>query len=95
AGGSMLIFPEVEANRAENAGISDGVDGQLPFLAAYPVTAADLVQFAAAVDITNCPGAPRLKSFAGHPNTTAVPHEGLVLQPQDSVTQIIGHFADA
>ncbi|KIJ48189.1 class II peroxidase, partial [Sphaerobolus stellatus SS14] len=49
ADGSVLVFPDVEANRAENAGIADGVNGQLPFLAAHPVTAADLVQFAAAV----------------------------------------------
>jgi cytochrome c peroxidase len=95
ADGSVLVFPDVEANRAENAGISDGVDGQLPFLAAHPVTAADLVQFAAAVGITNCPGAPRLKFFAGRPNATAPPPEGLVPEPQFSVTQIIDRFADA
>jgi len=95
ADGSVLVFPDVEANRAENAGIADGVDGQLPFLAAHPVTAADLVQFAAAVGITNCPGAPRLKFFAGRPNATAVPPEGLVPAPQDSATKIIERFADA
>lgn len=95
ADGSVLIFPDVEPNRAENAGISDGVDGQLPFLARHPVTAADLVQFAATVGITNCPGAPRLKFFAGRPNATAPPPEGLVPEPQDSVTQILERFADA
>jgi len=95
ADGSVLVFPDVEANRAENAGIADGVDGQLPFLAAHPVTAADLVQFAAAVGITNCPGAPRLKFFAGRPNATAPPPEGLVPSPADSATKIIDRFADA
>jgi len=95
ADGSVLVFPDVEANRAENAGIADGVDGQLPFLAAHPVTAADLVQFAAAVGITNCPGAPRLKFFAGRPNATAVPPEGLVPAPDQSATQLLERFQDA
>jgi len=95
ADGSVLVFPDIEANRAENAGIADGVDGQLPFLAAHPVSAADLVQFAAAVGITNCAGAPRLKFFAGRPNATAPPPEGLVPAPEHSVTQILNRFADA
>ncbi|KIJ34465.1 class II peroxidase [Sphaerobolus stellatus SS14] len=95
ADGSVLVFPDVEANRAENAGISDGVQGQLPFLSRHPVTAADLVQFAAAVGITNCPGAPRLKFFTGRPNATAVPPEGLVPSPADDVTTILARFADA
>ncbi|KIJ25526.1 class II peroxidase [Sphaerobolus stellatus SS14] len=95
ADGSVLVFPDVEANRAENAGISDGVQGQLPFLANHPVTAADLVQFAAAVGITNCPGSPRLKFFTGRPNATAPPPEGLVPNPADSVTKILARFDDA
>ncbi|KAF8575079.1 class II peroxidase [Ramaria rubella] len=95
ADGSVLVFPDVEANRAENAGIADGVQGQLPFLSRHPVTAADLVQFAAAVGITNCPGAPRLTFFTGRPNATAPPPEGLVPAPQDTVTQIIDRFGDA
>ncbi|KIJ26750.1 class II peroxidase, partial [Sphaerobolus stellatus SS14] len=55
----------------------------------------DLVQFAAAVGITNCPGAPRLKFFTGRPNATAPPPEGLVPAPSDSVTTILARFADA
>ncbi|KIJ36138.1 class II peroxidase [Sphaerobolus stellatus SS14] len=95
ADGSVLVFPDVEANRSENAGIADGVNGQLRFLAAHPVTAADLVRFAAAVGITNCPGASRLKFFTGRPNATAPSPEGLVPNPADSVTKILARFADA
>jgi hypothetical protein len=94
ADGSMLIFPNVEPNFAANNGISDSVDALLPFLAAHPVTAGDLIQFAAAVGISNCPGAPKLEFKAGRPNATAPAPDGLIPEPQDSVTKILARFAD-
>ncbi|KIJ23725.1 class II peroxidase, partial [Sphaerobolus stellatus SS14] len=87
-------YIECQGESCRNAGISDGVQGQLPYLARHPGTAADPVQFAAAVGITNCPGAPRLKFFTGRPNATAPP-EGLIPAPSDSVTKILARFADA
>ena len=48
-----------------------------------------VVQFAAAVALTNCPGAPRLPFFAGRPNATAPAVEGLIPEPQDSVDAIL------
>ena len=59
----MLIFPNVEPNFAANLGISDSVDALLPFLATHNVTAGDLIQFAGAVGLTTCPGAPRISFF--------------------------------
>lgn len=96
ADGSMLIFPNVEPNFAANNGISDSVDALLPFLAAHPdVSAGDLIQFAAAVGIANCPGAPRLQFLTGRPNATAPAPDGLIPEPQDSVTKILQRFDDA
>lgn len=90
----MLIFPDVEPNFSANNGISDSVDALLPFLASHNVTAGDLIQFAGAVGITNCPGAPRLEFKAGRPNATAAAPDGLIPEPQDSVDKILARFAD-
>ncbi|KAF8528404.1 manganese peroxidase [Hysterangium stoloniferum] len=95
ADGSMILFPNVEPNFAENLGISDSVFFLTPFSASHPVTAGDLIQFATAVGITNCPGAPRLEFLAGRPNATAPAPDGLVPGPQDSVATIFARFADA
>ncbi|KAF8576337.1 class II peroxidase [Ramaria rubella] len=95
ADGSMLIFPNVEPNFHANLGISDSVEALLPFLANHSqVTAGDLIQFAAAVGISNCPGAPRLEFLTGRPNATAPAPDGLIPEPQDSVDKILARFID-
>ncbi|KAF8581453.1 class II peroxidase [Ramaria rubella] len=95
ADGSMLIFPNVEPNFAANLGISDSVDALLPFLAAHnTITAGDLIQFAGAVGLTNCPGAPQLEFLAGRPNATAPAPDGLIPEPQDDVDKIFARFDD-
>lgn len=56
ADGSMLLFPTVEPGFHANAGIDDSVNNLIPFLAKYPdISAGDLVQFAGAVALSNCP----------------------------------------
>ncbi|EKM55998.1 uncharacterized protein PHACADRAFT_94399 [Phanerochaete carnosa HHB-10118-sp] len=96
ADGSMLIFPTVEPSFAANVGINDSVDSLTPFMSQFPsITAADLVQFAGAVALSNCPGAPQLEFLAGRPNATAPAVEGLIPEPQDNITSILDRFADA
>ena len=52
----MLLFPNNEPNYSANIGISVPVQKLLPFLAKHPsVSAGDLVQFAGAVGLSNCP----------------------------------------
>ena len=52
----MLIFPTVEPAFFANLGIADSVNNLIPFLSQFPkISAGDLVQFAGAVAITNCP----------------------------------------
>jgi manganese peroxidase len=92
----MLVFPTVEPNFSANNGIDDSVNNLIPFLARHPtISAGDLVQFAGAVALTNCPGAPRLEFMAGRKNATAAAVDGLIPEPQDSVDKILTRFADA
>ena len=92
----MLIFPEVEPNYPANLGISDSVGVLLPFLQSHPtIGAADLVQFAGAVALTNCPGAPQVQFLAGRKDATEPAPEGLIPEPQDSVDSILARFDDA
>jgi len=95
ADGSMIIFDDIETNFAANNGIDDSVDALSPFLATHAVTAGDLIQFAGAVGITNCPGAPQLEFLAGRPNATVPATDGTVPKPEDPVTMIVNRFTDA
>jgi len=95
ADGSMITFPNAEPNFAPNAGIIDSVEFLTPFLASHNVTAGDLIQFAAAVGITNCPGAPQLQFLAGRPTAVAPAPDGLIPEPQQDLTTIFSRFADA
>ncbi|KAJ7889466.1 manganese peroxidase, partial [Mycena olivaceomarginata] len=95
ADGSMLLFPTIEPNFHANNGIDDSVNNLIPFLSKHRVSAADLVQFAGAVALSNCPGAPQLEFMAGRPNTTIPAIDGLIPEPQDNVTSILERFADA
>jgi manganese peroxidase len=96
ADGSIIIFSNIEANFHENIGILDSIDLLTPFLASHPqVSPGDLIQFATAVGISNCPGAPRLEFLLGRPNATAPSPDGLIPEPQDSVDQIFDRMDDA
>ncbi|KAJ7455088.1 manganese peroxidase [Mycena latifolia] len=95
ADGSMLLFSDKEPNFKGNEGIDDSVDALLHFLPKHNVSAGDLVQFAGAVALSNCPGAPKLEFLAGRPNTTILPQPGLIPLPEDSVDKILARMADA
>jgi catalase (peroxidase I) len=95
ADGSMIIFADIETNFHANNGIDDSVDSLKPFLQRHLVTAGDLIQFAGAVGITNCPGAPRLEFLAGRPNATFPASDKTVPEPSDDVTTILERMGDA
>ena len=76
-------------------GIGDSVAFLQPFLQRHLVTAGDLIQFAGAVAVSNCPGAPRLEFLAGRPNATIPASNGTVPLPENSVDQILERMGDA
>ncbi|KAJ6551134.1 manganese peroxidase 3 [Mycena capillaripes] len=96
ADGSIFYFDPIETAFPANNGIDDIVDRQSEFYDRYnaTITAGDLIQFAGAVGVSNCPGAPRLEFLLGRPQATAASPPGLVPEPQDSITTILARFAE-
>jgi len=94
ADGSMILFADIETNFPANLGISDSVDALSPFLQTHLVSAGDLIQFAAAVAVSNCPGGPQLEFKMGRPNATVAASLGTVPEPQDNVTTILARMND-
>ncbi|KAJ6606845.1 manganese peroxidase 3 [Mycena sp. CBHHK59/15] len=94
ADGSIVTFDEIETAFSANAGIDDIVDVQRPFINAHNITAGDFIQFAGAVGVSNCPGAPRLEFLLGRPEAKAPAPDGLIPDPFDSITKILARFAE-
>ncbi|KAF8910802.1 manganese peroxidase 1 precursor [Mucidula mucida] len=98
ADGSMFIFSDTEPNFHANLGIDEIVEAQRPFINAHndTLTPGDFIQFAGAVGVSNCPGAPRLNFLlGGRPPATVLPPDLLVPEPFDSVDKILARFDDA
>ncbi|KAH8102147.1 prepropeptide lignin peroxidase [Cristinia sonorae] len=95
ADGSIMLFSEVETAFHANIGLDEVVAIQKPFVARHNISAADFIQFAGAVAVSNCPGAPRLPFFLGRKVATSPAPDGLVPEPFHSVIQILDRFADA
>ncbi|KAF7324709.1 Peroxidase [Mycena kentingensis (nom. inval.)] len=107
ADGSIFYFDDIETAFAANAGIDDILREQAPYINKYNLTmsAGDFIQFAGAVGVSNCPGAPRLEFLLGRPKRNpstvefgfqakAASPPGLVPEPQDSITKILSRFAE-
>ncbi|KAJ6532871.1 versatile peroxidase VPS1 [Mycena vulgaris] len=78
-----------------NLGVDDIIDHQRPFALKHNVSFGDFIQFAGAVGVSNCPGAPRLEFLAGRSNNSQASPPDLVPEPFDSADKIIARFADA
>ncbi|KAI0305583.1 manganese peroxidase 3 [Multifurca ochricompacta] len=95
ADGSIVVFGDTELAFHANGGIDDIVANQKPFIAAHNLSAGDFIQFASAVGVSNCIGAPRLDFFLGRPPPLAPAADLTVPEPFDSVTSILARFKDA
>jgi hypothetical protein len=91
----MILFEDPEVTFHANNGIDDSVQTLKPFLMNHTVTAGDLIQFAGAVGLSNCPGAPRLQFLAGRPDATFAADDGTVPEPSDTVDSILERMGDA
>ncbi|KAF8895143.1 manganese peroxidase 2 [Infundibulicybe gibba] len=95
ADGSIVTFSDIETAFHANNGIDGIVEVQKPFIAKHNMTAGDFIQFAGAVGVSNCAGAPRLNFLLGRPTAKAASPDLLVPEPFDSVTSILARFAEA
>lgn len=96
ADGSLIVFQSTELGFHANTGLDDSVDTLSPFLANHTsVSAGDMIQFAAALGITNCPGAPKLTFMAGRPAPSIPASDLTVPEPSDSVDKILARVQDA
>ncbi|TCD68400.1 Versatile peroxidase vpl1 [Steccherinum ochraceum] len=95
ADGSIVVFSDTETVFHANGGIDDIVDAQKPFIAKHNITPGDFIQFAGAVGVSNCPGAPQLQFLFGRPAPVQASPDLLIPEPFDSVDKILARFADA
>jgi len=95
ADGSLITFQDTELGFHANTGLEDAINVLQPFLLNHTVSPGDMIQFAAALGITNCPGAPKLDFMAGRPAPIIAASDLTVPEPTDSVTKILARVADA
>jgi cytochrome c peroxidase len=94
ADGSIAVFNATELTFPANAGLDDVLDDLGPFLLKYSsqLSAGDFIQFAGALGLANCAGAPQVKFLLGRPPPKAASPPNLVPEPFDSVTSILARF---
>ncbi|KAJ7062171.1 manganese peroxidase 3 [Mycena amicta] len=97
ADGSISVFDPIETAFPANNGIDDIIDAQAPILARHNTTISpgDMIQFAGAVGLSNCPGAPRLEFLFGRPPPKAASPPGLIPEPFDPISTVLARMADA
>ncbi|KAF7317425.1 Peroxidase [Mycena chlorophos] len=97
ADGSIIVFNDTELMFNANAGLDDPIDTEAPFITKHKVTPGDFIQFAGAVSLSLCPGAPQVGFFMGRPppKAPAPAPDGLVPEPFDSVSKILARMSDA
>jgi len=96
ADGSMMAHSHIELDYGGNVGLDEIIHEQRPFALRHSVSFGDFIQFAGAVGVANCQGAPRLRFLAGRANhSRPAPHEGLIPAPFHSADEIFARFRDA
>ncbi|TFK33106.1 manganese peroxidase isozyme precursor [Crucibulum laeve] len=95
ADGSIMAHSDIETRYAANEGTDDIIELQRPFALKHGVSYGDMIQFAGAVGVSNCIGAPRLEFMAGRLNFSLPSPDLLVPEPSDSVDSIIARMGDA
>ncbi|KAF8964551.1 hypothetical protein BDZ97DRAFT_1904396 [Flammula alnicola] len=95
ADGSIAVFNATELAFPANDGLDDVLANVGPFLLKYAdvLSPGDFIQFAGALSLVNCAGAPRVKFALGRPQPTAASPPNLVPEPFDDVTSILERFA--
>ncbi|KAI0800313.1 peroxidase MNP1 [Fomes fomentarius] len=94
ADGSIILFENIETNFHANGGLDDIVNLQKPIIARHNISAADFIQLAGSLALSQCPGAPRTQFFLGRKDAKRPAPDGLVPEPFDSVDKILARLLD-
>jgi hypothetical protein len=89
--GSLILSDE--CSRPENAGLSGICTKLADWAAKYDVSAADMIQFAAATAISQCPLGPKVQALVGRKDSKKAADVGSVPSSRDSVDKILGAFS--
>jgi len=95
ADGSLISFASTEMTFPANGGLADIANELKKFADNHNVSYGDIIQFAGAVGLSNCVGAPQIQTFVGRPAATAASPPNLLPLPTDDVTSILARFNDA
>ncbi|KAI0263989.1 heme peroxidase [Gloeopeniophorella convolvens] len=95
ADGSILKYADIELAYPENQPVQGIAHALIPFADKHGVGYGDLIQFAAAVALSNCPGAPRLRFLAGRMEAKAPAPPHLVPSPASPASTILERVQDA
>lgn len=82
-----------ECSRSENAGLNNICTKLKGWTAKYNVSAADMIQFAAATAIAVCPLGPRVRALVGRMDSLEAATEGQIPRSKDSVKSILAAFS--
>jgi hypothetical protein len=88
--GSLILTDE--CSRAENAGLSDICSKLKGWSSKYNVSAADIIQFAAATAIAVCPLGPKVQALVGRRDSANAAPIGSVPSSRDPVSKILTAF---
>ncbi|KAA1474721.1 MnP-atypical, short manganese peroxidase [Dentipellis sp. KUC8613] len=95
ADGSILMFADVELAYPENHAVDEIGYALKSYADRHGVGYGDMIQFAAAVALTNCPGAPRLPFLAGRPDAKAPAPQHANPSPSLAAEDILERMGDA
>ncbi|KAF3036318.1 hypothetical protein E8E12_005811 [Didymella heteroderae] len=88
--GSLILTDE--CSRAENAGLSDICSKLLSWTQKYNTSAADMIEFAAAVAISSCPLGPRVRALVGRKDSSEAAPLNSMPGSRDSISSILDKF---
>jgi cytochrome c peroxidase len=96
ADGSIIIFNETELLDPGNIGIDDVLGEISPFFFKHSaaITPGDFIQFAGALSLSQCPGAPTVQFVIGRPAPKEPAPDFIVPQPVNNTDELLTAFAN-